>query len=228
MPPAQSDFLNYSSPMSLDSFGQSCGLTDISKTVFPYEKWTNTSDIENCKTFPIYADFKTLIIRKFDDQFIREFFSIANSKLKSKEFQTVQDIAIYYGFDSEDMKTLFILQDNMLLNTSENELFLTNKLHTSPSKYESSKIQFQTQCTNMLDYLKEYNLNDCRLLCSSIIKYAEGFLQQWNVNIHQSMSLPGVAERIAYKYFNPKSPPIFSFGEKFGLYNKQIRQQLHG
>ena len=59
-------------------------------------------------------------------------------------------------------------------------------------------------------------------------RYAAGFLSQWNVNVHVSMSLPGVAERIAYKYFNPESPPVYSFGKSFRNYNKQIREQLYG
>jgi len=42
------------------------------------------------------------------------------------------------------------------------------------------------------------------------------------------MSLPGVAEEIAYRYFNTKSPPICSFGPSFKVYNQEIRKQLYG
>ena len=42
------------------------------------------------------------------------------------------------------------------------------------------------------------------------------------------MSLPGVAERIAYQFFNPAALPIYSFSEKCKDYNIQIRSQLHG
>ena len=71
-------------------------------------------------------------------------------------------------------------------------------------------------------------MNDTRLLRSSIENYAAGFLQDWNTNIHRFKSLPGIAEAIAYKFYNPESPAIYSFGQKFAKYNKEIRDQLHG
>ena len=43
-------------------------------------------------------------------------------------------------------------------------MFLVKALHTSPRKYEDSKRNFEKNCRNMLVYLKEYNLNDVRLL----------------------------------------------------------------
>ena len=84
------DFLNYSSPMSLDDFAQSCGLTEISKTVFPYEKWANTDDIVKCTIFPPYIDFKTCMQKSWDSQFAREFYSIVNSKLSSDQFNNLR------------------------------------------------------------------------------------------------------------------------------------------
>ena len=39
------------------------------------------------------------------------------------------------------------------------------------------------------------------------------------------MSLPGIAEFLAYKYYNKDAAPIYSFGQKFSKYNKQIREE---
>ena len=38
------------------------------------------------------------------------------------------------------------------------------------------------------------------------------------------MSLPGIAEFLAYKYYNKDAAPIYSFGQKFCKYNKEIRE----
>ena len=67
-----------------------------------------------------------------------------------------------------------------------------------------------------------------RLLCQSIERYSSGFLKDWNVNVHLSMSLPGVAQSLAYKFYNPEAIPIYSFAQPFNDYNRQIRSQLHG
>ena len=40
--------------------------------------------------------------------------------------------------------------------------------------------------------------------------------------------MPGIAESIAYQYYNDEACPIFSFGSKFGFLNQQIREQLLG
>jgi len=40
------------------------------------------------------------------------------------------------------------------------------------------------------------------------------------------MSLPGVAEKIAYKFYNEAAVPIYSFGEKFKKYNQEIRRSV--
>ena len=61
-------------------------------------------------------------------------------------------------------------------------------------------------------------------MVSSIDHYADGFLSQWGVNVHKFMSLPGIAEFLAYKYYNENAAPIYSFGQKFSKYNKEIRE----
>ena len=71
-------------------------------------------------------------------------------------------------------------------------------------------------------------MNDCRLLVASIENYAEGFLTQWNTNIHKFKSLPGIAEYIAYQFYDTDCPPIYTFGPNFAKFNQQIRSQLHG
>ena len=75
----------------------------------------------------------------------------------------------------------------------------------------------------MLEYLNAYNMNDCHLLCSSIEAYGQGFLADFGVNVHKFMSLPGVAEYVAYTNFDEDSAPIYSFGQQFKKFNEEIR-----
>ena len=54
----------------------------------------------------------------------------------------------------------------------------------------------------------------------AIVYYAEGFYDQWKINIHDSMSLPGIAEKLAYMNFDETCAPICSFGGIFKKYNE--------
>ena len=76
----------------------------------------------------------------------------------------------------------------------------------------------------MAEYLKYYNELDTQLLMKAIDSYTEGFYQQWKVNIHQSMSLPGIAEKLAYMSYPENCTPIYSFGDQFKKYSVDIRR----
>jgi hypothetical protein len=42
------------------------------------------------------------------------------------------------------------------------------------------------------------------------------------------MSLPGIAEKLAYMNFDEACAPIFSYSERFKKFNEEIRDQLFG
>ena len=56
-----------------------------------------------------------------------------------------------------------------------------------------------TECALVVNLFLNWNLDDCRVLRAAIEKYAKGFLDQWNVNVHRFMSLPGVAQDLGSK-----------------------------
>ena len=62
-------------------------------------------------------------------------------------------------------------------------------LHTSPVRFLRSRDYFEKNCTTMLEFLRWYNLLDCRVLEKAITKYADGFLTQWQTNVHEFMSV---------------------------------------
>ena len=182
-----------------------------------------------CTEFPPYNDFYSSLQRVSDPTHVAEFFDVVSDKLNSGVWSTLRDIEIYYGFTENSLSQHYeLLEEKLAEITGDGFDFLSKKLHTSPRKYEISKFDFDSKYVNMMEYLEQYNLDDCRLLSQSIDKYSAGFLQDWKVNVHSSMSLPGVAEKIAYTFYNSKAVPIYSFAQKFRDYNIQIRNQLHG
>ena len=42
------------------------------------------------------------------------------------------------------------------------------------------------------------------------------------------MSLPGIAQNIAFKMYEPDAYPIYSFGANFAFLNEEIRSSLFG
>ena len=48
---------------------------------------------------------------------------------------------------------------------------------------------FESNCSTMLEFLRWYNLLDCHLLLKAIEKYANGYLQDWETNIHNFKSV---------------------------------------
>ena len=215
------DFMNYSSPMTLDAFAKSCGEFEISKTTFPYEYYSGPGELLSNGIFPKYRHFRT-ILTKTDPKYVQEFIQIVNRKITEDNWNT-SDIENYYFCEAIPEISI---EDGVLVITDENSLM--ERLHTSPAKYEESLKEFELNCSTMLDYLERYNLRDCELLEKSIKKYAGGFLKDWNINIHESMSLPGFAQTMCYEHFDQSSPAIFSFGKSFREFNQDVRANLHG
>ena len=166
-------------------------------------------DIAQYCTFPPYADFRTSLLKKVDPCAREIFFTIVNKKLQENSLSNIRyillgsikfnspkkisDISVYYGFDEHEFKKIFCIDNGQLVardsgSTSVGD-FLQHQLHTCPKKYEDSRHYFTKNCFNMLEYLREYNLMDTRLLSESIVRYADGFLQQWGVDIHEFMSV---------------------------------------
>ena len=207
--------------MSLEAFGKSCGVFNIEKSCFPYEHFKGPEELKQCYNFPRYKHFRTVLSRT-NKAFLTEFAAINQRKISENNW-TLDQIREFYDLD--DMAGLKILNGLLVLEEGNN---LLKQLHTSPEKYEESLKEFELNCSTMLDFLERYNIRDCELLRESIARYSAGFLEDWNVNIHDSMSLPGFAEKMCYEFYDVKSPAIFTFGKSFNGLNKEVRKNLHG
>ena len=185
------DFLNFSSPMSLDNFARSCGVTSAEKTTYPYEYFSTMEELRETREFPPYPAFKSSLAKP-DKKAEEEMIKLVNENFDSGFWSTVDDVREFFG-SFEDIA--FDLVDGRVesLKTTDGRR-IEEVFHTSPLKYYNSRIIFDTSCENMSDYLRLYNLNDVILLEACIKAYAKGFLEDWGFDIHSKMSLPGVSQ----------------------------------
>ena len=73
-----------------------------------------------------------------------------------------------------------------------------------------------------------YNLIDTRLLTEGIKRYAKGFWEAWETNVHTFQSLPSISQNVAFSKYHPEAYPLYSFSDEFSFLNVQIREQLFG
>ena len=189
------DFLNFSTPMTLEKFAASQFSNDktkeIQKTTFPYELYSDISELKTIREFPGYPHFISSLCVG-DKKYKNELIKICNSQFEAENWKSEEDIQSFFQF-SRELK--FIFGNGRLIDVvTTDDSDITSVLHTCPVKYFKSKEIFDNRCENMSDYLRLYNLNDVILLADCIKIYAEGYFNSWNVNIHQKMSLPGVSQ----------------------------------
>ena len=185
------DFLNYSCPMSLDKFAQSCGIESVAKTTFPYECYQDIAELRLITEFPPYSAFQSSL-GKTAGNFSNELVSVINENFEKGKWNNIEDVKKYFNF-SFDFS--LVEKDGRVEEVIPNgELPFASLLHTSPAKFFNSKEQFATSCRTMSDYLRLYNLNDVILLEECVRAYANGFFESWQINIHDYMSLPSVSQ----------------------------------
>ena len=102
-------------------------------------------------------------------------------------------------------------------------------LHLDPVKYvDSKKLYLSGNYKNLVDYFKQYNLVDVRILMEAWENLAGLFYDTFNQNVLDSWSLPAVAQKILVSKYDSDSPPIFTFADKYGFLNKDLRHNLCG
>ena len=219
--------MNFTAPMTLEAFGESNGVNGLSKSAFPYELWANIQEIMACTKFPPYNDFKSSLTRPGGDKWEKELETVCNElteNIQAKEKWMV--IEKFFQLPKSDLGQFLSLENGQFCISKKDVCSFV--LHTSPRKYKFSKDYFGRECLTMLDYLREYNLIDVRILSKSIMAYAKGFWDQFKINVHSYMSLPAVAEAIAYKNYDKESDPIYTFSDDFRWLNEEVRSALNG
>ena len=120
------DMMNFSAPISLDNFAKSCGITEISKTIFPYELYTEVSELENATEFPHYKNFISSLKSSFTDNYLKEFADVIEEKFCKKEWLEVSQIFEYYNIEYDEI--LFQFEGHELTYGYEGALILSKIL----------------------------------------------------------------------------------------------------
>ena len=116
-----------------------------------------------------------------------------------------------------------IPQEKVFVNADENQVF-----HTSVLAYINSKNDFDNRIdsgewVNFVDYLMHYNNRDVDLLTEGVNSYCAMFSGEFHTSPLQSMSMPSFASKLSFQLYDKSLTSIFTFGQKYGYLNEEIR-----
>ena len=146
--------MNFTSPMTLESFGESNNISSVSKSIFPYEFWENMEDVMRCTKFPSLMAFKSSLTRSGGEKWMTELLEICNelSDVSLNDTENWERVSKYFQISISKLKGFLELQNGQFIVKKERPQGFD--LPTSPLKYKFSKEFFDKNCLTMLDYLR--------------------------------------------------------------------------
>ena len=223
------DAMNYSGPISLSRFAAIFKL-NISKKIFPYEKFEDIQSIKNQLQWPSYGSFQSSLPHK-PANYVNELNTILLDE--SYQIPCVESLFKMFGFPHLTFGNI-LLQSKCLPNlTSEQQSEINKFFNISPVNYLTQKHDYEElirsgQYSSFIDYLYEYNILDCDLLTRAMDKFIDLFDSCFNVSLLDKLSLPGISEEIMWAFYDESCPKMFSFSEDYGFLNESIRSKLQG
>ena len=210
------DVCNFTSGCSLDAFTKMWG-ADTNKAIFPYEKFKTIESLENATNWPPMIDFRSSLGK---DNFKCTVTEIEFALKKIRTSISLDDIQLLKQLDpSGRAKNLDDLVDCVfpvkLESYADMWVFFKNKIETGEMK-------------SMMDYLKYYNSLDTICLVQAFRKYINSFLENFDCNPNDFVTLPGLAERVMWSKFDSSEFSAYTVGNTFGHVNKLIRENLMG
>ena len=102
--------------------------------------------------------------------------------------------------------------------------------HTSVDQYLLNLKEFETKILNnewqsFVDYLSKYCLIDVDVLMLGMKKYIDEFVNEFQISPIDSISMPALAAKIMWRSYSKTAPSIFSFSQKYGFVNEEIRDR---
>ena len=210
------DACNFTSGCSLDSFTRMWG-TETKKSIFPYEKFDSIESLEACKEWPPMSDFNTTLCK-------------AKIKYSKQEINTLLD-KLRLKISLHDIQLLKQLDPSGSSTTIDD---LTNvEFPAKLDAYIEMWIYFHEKCSlgemnSMMDYLCFYNSLDTISLVEAFEKYIDSFIDNFDCNPNDFITLPGLAERVMWSKFDSSKFAAYTVGKSFGHINELIRDNLMG
>ena len=190
------------------------------------------TEIEQVTDFPPYDSFRSSISKKTTHDSFNKHMNKIMEVENTRGRYSLRDLFEFIGLDTDGFSE-FDLVHNKLPDDSETLTKIENLLHTSPIKYFNSKTDYLTKTKNgtyrnLLDYFKVYNQVDVDILLDGWTNLAKSFWKMFGENILMSWSLPGVAQNILVSKYDRDSPPVYTFSDKYGFLNKEVRRNICG
>ena len=208
------DCLNFTSGCSLDAFGKMWG-AEITKAIFPYEKYETIEDIKEDRYWPRMKDFNSSLRtsnQTYSIEKIRQIFEFAVQELYTDEFMFV--FMVKPIEDVQSLEDLVSQKFPVCLETYV-QMWVFYTKNVNDRKMET-----------MLDYLKFYNKIDTELLASAFKNYVKSFVSNFKLSPIGFISLPSLAERVLWNMYDVEKNKPYSFPEKYGFVNRILRNSL--
>ena len=208
------DAMNYGPNCSLDSFGKMWG-ANVNKGCFPYEMYKSIDEMVDDTEWPPMHKFKTTLCRTTytaTTHQIEQCFRKLNEAIGINKDEFMHRLT--GSRQSSDLQNGYIFPVDVVVYCKMWEIFESGKKEGS--------------MTNMMDYLCYYNALDTEVLAEAMTKYMTSFLQTFQINPNEHITLPSIAERVLWNYYDNKRYQPYSFNQDFGDISKLIRSQLAG
>ena len=196
------DAINFVGGMSLKQFGTNYAGIEIEKGIFPHRTFQSIEEMRKCVKFPAYDEFKSDLNPPNDDDLKKNY----------EEYRKYKS----------DLYTEF-----------EEDLFSAippDGFHTSVNQYLLNLKEFETNILNnewksFVDYMSKYCLIDVDVLMLGMKKYIDEFIKEFKISPIDSISMPALAAKIMWRSYAKSAPSIFSFNQKYGFLNEEIRKK---
>lgn len=221
-----SDGQNFLPGVSLDEAGKTFD-AEVHKSTFPYEYWTDLNTMKAATEWPDFSAFKSTL-RPFVIEEPEEKLRKAIEKGIQNGFTATRMIDCFNmrrccsGIDLTDDKTCpsFSLND-------------TSSFTLDPILYVESMQMFYElkrngECNTMHDYLLIYNIRDCIVGLQTFTNMNRIFQQQFGISLLNNFSIPSVALKILWSFYDTEKNCPYSFGEKYPELPIQIRERCYG
>ena len=210
------DSCNFTSGCSLDAFTRMWGAS-VTKAIFPYEKFTSIESLENTKEWPKMQDFHSKLHPH------KHKYTANQLELEINKIQNV----LNYNFQLIVEQIDPVGSCVSISDLANCEFPVKIEIYTDLWIFFEIKLR-NGEMESMKDYLEYYNSLDTISLVEAFENYIESFLQNFDVNPNDYITLPGLAERVMWSKFDSSKYSPYTLGKDFGHVNKLIRENLKG
>ena len=216
----------YAGSGSLSKFTKTFGAQG-SKGLFCYEFFDSIDQAKACTVWPGYKEFKSSLKYPNEhdiDSRMQKAFEMANNELDLTADQFLEKMGI-----SNDCYELN--PDPNVFPSSINYELADLHLTVDPVQYIENFIIYEDLSrtgvvTNLFDFLKWYNLQDCIILKEALQGFSKLFQENLKINPLEYITLPAMAERVMWDHFDDKIGNAFSLAER--EINLMIRESSMG